>query len=230
MLDPSIAEKELEQLVDLSILKKVEYKFEVLDYRKKELSEDEVAVLGFSTRKHLIVDELKKERMLKVNGISISDILQSLKGKEVVRCVEERYEFKNSKISSGLKGVNRIFMPTSDVFPTLVASDTNDYVSLIDLRPTSHEDYKKQFLEKVYFAKNYRKITKEEACMIQGFPRGFKLPPSRSRWMKLIGNSVSVPVIDALIKSIVATEVFSEGKEASYNEALLLKSVEETIR
>lgn len=26
-----------------------------------------------------------------------------------VRCVEERYDFKNTKISTGLLGVNRIF-------------------------------------------------------------------------------------------------------------------------
>ena len=69
--------------------------------------------------------------------------------------------------------------------------------------------YKQEFLEKVYFSENYRKITKEEACIIQGFPKDFKLPKSRARWMKLIGNSVSVSVIDTLAKSIIQTGVFS---------------------
>jgi DNA (cytosine-5)-methyltransferase 1 len=123
-------------------------------------------------------------------------------------CVETRYDFKNTKISSGLNGVNRVFLPTSDVFPTLVASDTNDYISLKTIERTNHKEYKKDFLEKVYFANNYRKITKEETCMIQGFPKDFILPESRARWMKLIGNSVSVPVIDVLIKTIIKTGVF----------------------
>jgi len=105
-------------------------------------------------------------------------------------------------------GVNRIFMPSSDVFPTLVASDTNDYVSLKDIEPSDHFEYREQFLKQVYFSNNYRKITKEEACLIQGFPKDFKLPESRARWMKLIGNSVSVPVIDNLIKAIISTGVF----------------------
>ena len=103
-------------------------------------------------------------------------------------------------------------MPTSDVFPTLVASDTNDYVTLVNLRTDNHETYKQDFLDKVYFSENYRKITKEEACVIQGFPKDFKLPESRARWMKLIGNSVSVSVIDMLAKTIIETGVFEERK------------------
>jgi len=74
--------------------------------------------------------------------------------------------------------------------------------------PTCEESYRERFLEEVYRPKNYRKITKEEACLIQGFPRDFKLPDSRSRWMKLIGNSVSVPVIEVLCNAILETGVF----------------------
>ena len=117
-------------------------------------------------------------------------------------------------------------MPTSDVFPTLVASDTNDYVSLKNLDPVSHDDYKKQFLEKIYFTNNYRKITKEEACQIQGFPKDFKLPDSRARWMKLIGNSVSVPVIDILIKSIISTGVFEDTTKLKKNTKSMIFSTE----
>ncbi|MFA7446583.1 MAG: DNA cytosine methyltransferase, partial [Flavobacteriaceae bacterium] len=62
----------------------------------------------------------------------------------------------------------------------------------------------------VYKQKKYRKISKEEACTIQGFPKDFKLPENRARWMKLVGNSVSVPVIEVLIKSIEETGVFIE--------------------
>jgi DNA (cytosine-5)-methyltransferase 1 len=46
--------------------------------------------------------------------------------------------------------------------------------------------------------------------MIQGFPSTFILPESRARWMKLIGNSVSVPVVQSLMESIVKTGVFDK--------------------
>jgi len=216
LLDLSISKKELSDLVDLEILKKIDYRFEILDFQEPDLTESELELLNLSTNNYLTVDNLKTERTLKRKRISITETINSLLEKDYIKCVEERFDFKNTKISSGLNGVNRVFMPTSDLFPTLVASDTNDYVSLKNLEPTNHEDYKNQFLEQVYFSNNYRKITKKEACMIQGFPKDFKLPESRARWMKLIGNSVSVPVIDVLIKSIISTGVFdviTERKE-----------------
>ncbi|NCP83492.1 MAG: DNA cytosine methyltransferase [Bacteroidetes bacterium] len=207
-LDSTITIKDLQSLVDLEILKKVDYRFEILDFNESELEENEIELLNHTSDNILNIDELKSERKLKVKRISISDTIATLLEKKIVKCVEERFDFKNTKISSGLNGVNRIFMPSSDVFPTLVASDTNDYVSLKDIEPSDHFEYREQFLKQVYFSNNYRKITKEEACLIQGFPKDFKLPESRARWMKLIGNSVSVPVIDNLIKAIISTGVF----------------------
>jgi|JFJP01.1.fsa_nt_gi site-specific DNA-cytosine methylase len=61
-------------------------------------------------------------------------------------------------------------------------------------------------------AKAFRRITKSEACLIQGFSEDFKLPESRAKWMKLIGNSVSVPVIDKLCKAIIETGVFENSQ------------------
>lgn len=211
-LDSSIAQKEINDLIDLGILKKVDYKYEILDFNNSILTDEELEILKFSNKNYILIDKLKTERTLKIKRIAITKTIGSLIEKNILKCVEERYEFKNTKISSGLKGVNRVFMPSSDIFPTLVASDTNDYISLKNISPTNHQEYKKKFLQEIYFKNNYRKITKEEACLIQGFPKDFILPQSRARWMKLIGNSVSIPVIDVLIKSIIATGIFDQSK------------------
>lgn len=212
-LDATISQKEIDELIELGILKKVNYKFEILDFKDSDVTEEELELLNLTSDNFLTIDKLKTERSLKIKRISIAKTIESLIEKEIVKCVEDRYEFKNTKISSGLKGVNRVFMPSSDIFPTLVASDTNDYISLKNIIPTTHQEYKEKFLKEVYFAKKYRKITKEEACLIQGFPKDFLLPASRARWMKLIGNSVSVPVIDVLIKSIISTGVFDKPQK-----------------
>jgi DNA (cytosine-5)-methyltransferase 1 len=121
--------------------------------------------------------------------------------------------------------VNRVFLPSSDIFPTLVASDTNDYVAVKSINPTDKDDYKRQFLEEIYRKGNYRKITKAEACRIQGFPEDFVLPESRARWMKLIGNSVSVPVIDMLCRAIVKTGVFEERNRTRVSATPVLAGV-----
>ncbi len=210
LLDRTISQREINTLIKLKILKKVEYKFEILDFQDAELTKKELELLSVTSSQYLVVDELKTNRKLKVKRISISETINALLEKKIIKTVEIRYDFKNTKISSGLNGINRVFMPTSDVFPTLVASDTNDYISLKSIVPTTHKAYREKFLKDVYFAKKYRKITKQEACLIQGFPKDFILPESRARWMKLIGNSVSVPVIDMLIKSIVSTGVFDD--------------------
>lgn len=206
LLDNKITVDELNGLIQKEILKKVSYEFKVLELEAAELTKDESKILQYSCNNILRLDILKTEKLL--NSGNLLKNLNSLVDKKIVICIEERYEFKNTKISSGIDGINRIFLPTSDVFPTLVASDTNDFIALKHITQETNESYKEKFLEEIYFTNQYRRITKEEACLIQGFPEDFKLPDNRSRWMKLIGNSVSVPVIDSLIKAIISTGAF----------------------
>ncbi len=209
-LDSSVTQEELNELVDINILKKEEYSFIVSDYEENELSEDEKYLLESKVANKVIVQDLKSRRDLKLKKIAIPNTLLSLKEKSIINCDEIRYEFKNTKISTGLFGINRIFLPSSNIFPTLVASDSNDYITLKQIKATSTDDYKKEFLKEIYKKENYRKITKNEACLIQGFPENFILPESRARWMKLLGNSVSVPVIGMLGKAILETGIFTK--------------------
>jgi DNA (cytosine-5)-methyltransferase 1 len=194
-------------------LKKQYYSFKIVKSKIQTLSEEENLLLSLCTDDFLIIDKLKMNRDLKIKKIAISKTVIPLIEKGILTSNEDRYDFKNTKISTGLYGVNRIFLPTSNIFPTLVASDTNDFVTTkiinakAECRPNETE-YKKLFVEKIYKKGNYRRITKEEACMIQGFPKDYILPENRARWMKLIGNSVSVPVIEILSKAIIATGVF----------------------
>ena len=212
MLDSTISKEELDELVELKILKEEEYTFSIKNHGLNVLEEAEKAIISNSQNNKFVVDDLKTDRYFKLNKIPVLKTIQSLKEKEIVDCIEVRYDFKNTKISTGLFGVNRIFLPSSDIFPTLVASDTNDYITHKQIEATTHEEYKETFLKEVYQAENYRKITKSEACQIQGFPSDFQLPDSRARWMKLVGNSVSVPVIEMLCKEIVKTGVFKKEK------------------
>ena len=214
-LDNSITKEEIEELIKLQIFKKVEYVYSVSLFNN-ELTKEEELLFREQKNGKLFLDLLKINKNLKRNRVSISKTIESLKNNNILKCIEERYEFKNSKISTGLFGINRIFLPTSDTYPTLVASDSNDFITSVEIEPRCDKSYKKEFLEKVFKAKNYRKITKEEACQLQGFPKDFKLPESRARWMKLIGNSVSIPVIDVLCKAILKTGVFEmEYKQES---------------
>ena len=207
-LEHSINENELDELVELGILKKNNYSFLINRNKLADLTEEENILINNCKGDLLVIDELKMNRELKVKKISISKVLPTLIEKGMITSNEIRYDFKNTKISTGLYGVNRIFLPTSNIFPTLVASDTNDYVTTKLINAKNEEEHRKIFINNVYKKGNYRRITKEEACLIQGFPKDYLLPESRARWMKLVGNSVSVPVIEILGKAIIETGIF----------------------
>jgi DNA (cytosine-5)-methyltransferase 1 len=207
-LDSSITQAEIDELVQLEIFKSEEYCFILKQDNIQDLTKDEEILLSFTNNTEIIIDSLKSQKVFKLEKMSIKKIIESLKQKDIIECTEIRYDFKNTKISTGLFGVSRIFLPSSDIFPTLVASDTNDFITLKTIEALNHHDFKNKFIKGVYESREFRKITKREACLIQGFPEDFKLPGSRPRWMKLIGNSVSVPVIDKLCKAIVETGVF----------------------
>lgn len=209
-LDKTISKNELEELINLKIFKKIDYAFKINPDKLLNLDDEEQMILESCKGHILIIDELKTNRELKLKKVSITKNIEALLDKGVLEISESRYDFKNTKISTGLNGVNRIFLPSSNIFPTLVASDTNDFVTTQLIKAKNEYEHKKKFIEKVYNKENYRRITKEEACLIQGFPKDYILPDSRARWMKLIGNSVSVPVIDLLVKAIIDTGVFDK--------------------
>ena len=129
-LDSSINQDEINQLIQLEILKSEEYSFIIKDYNISNLTREEAILLSFANDHKIIIDNLNTQRKFKIEKISIEKAIESLKEKGIIECHEVRYDFKNTKISTGLFGVNRIFLPSSDIFPTLVASDTNDFITL----------------------------------------------------------------------------------------------------
>jgi DNA (cytosine-5)-methyltransferase 1 len=218
-LDKSITWADLKGLVQLDILKEEEYTFSITnDIENHDFTAEEKAILACSVGNIINIDVLKNDRNIKLGKLPIFKILDNLKSRNILTCNEIRYDFKNTKISTGLYGVCRIFLPSSNIFPTLVASDTNDFIATEDINASNAEEYKEIFLENIYKKGKYRKITKEEACLIQGFPKNFLLPSSRPRWMKLVGNSVSMPVIQILGEAIIKTGVFDENIEQNEHE------------
>jgi DNA (cytosine-5)-methyltransferase 1 len=204
-LDNTIQQDELEKLVEIGILKKIDYAYAVNPHGDLLLDMGEQLVLNHVLDGEITLDALKECRELKKAKIQFDKVITSLLAKKVLVCIETRYEFRYTKISTGIEGINRIFLPKSEAFPTLVASDTNDFVALKDIEAGDEQNYKQAFLDEIFHKKLYRKISKAEACLIQGFPKNFILPESRSRWMKLVGNSVSVPVIQMLGQAIMDT-------------------------
>jgi DNA (cytosine-5)-methyltransferase 1 len=155
------------------------------------------------------------------NPLSINDImefvtniteeeLEELVSRGLLRKKNDKYEFVNSKNSSGIGGVYRMYMPYSKVFSTLTATGSRDVVVTDYINPNlSPDEYKKEFITDVILNKKYRPLTVAETQRIQGFPGKF-IPHQDERIAKKhFGNAVSPPVIKALVNSILDTGVFN---------------------
>lgn len=215
-LDPSITESDINGLVEKNILKIEKYRYSIKSEIKNTDIEGVEELCKYNNLTNVIIDELKTNRYFKISKINVLSLLERLEVSGLAHCTEVRYDFKNTKISTGLNGINRVFLLSSRLYPTLVASDTNDFITEVPVSGKNAYDYKLNFLEQVYRTGLYRQISKQEACAIQGFPKNFILPDSRAKWMKLIGNSVAVTLIKQLADSVIATGVFDEN---DYNPA-----------
>lgn len=136
--------------------------------------------------------------------------LQQLVQKKILRQYEDsqKYEFFNRKLSGGIDGVYRVYLPTSTFFPTIMASGTLDFVATVNVEGETDEKYKANFVHEVLDNKKYRHLKPAELARLQGFPEEFILHENRKNNIKLFGNSVAVPVIRAVGQAIVNTGCF----------------------
>lgn len=128
--------------------------------------------------------------------------LDRLVEKEILRKVGDKYEFLNSKISAGINGIYRIFLPESHVFSTLTKTGSKDFVSEIAI-PEEVTDKKQYFIDNILKKKRYRKLTIREAARLQGFPDDFDLNINYDKAMGLLGNAVAVKVVEKVAQNIL---------------------------
>ncbi|MDE5104580.1 MAG: hypothetical protein O4807_16945 [Trichodesmium sp. St19_bin2] len=63
--------------------------------------------------------------------------------KKIIRHVEQQGdEFVNSKNSSVINDIYRIFLPHSDIVPTLTATGTKDCIAMVSINAETPEEYK----------------------------------------------------------------------------------------
>jgi DNA (cytosine-5)-methyltransferase 1 len=130
--------------------------------------------------------------------------INHLVDKAILRFVENKgYEFVNSKISSGIKGISKIYLPHADAIGTLTATGTRDYVATISLECDEPKIYKHNFIEKIYLPQKYRPLTAKDYAILQGFPEDFQIADNENKAKHQFGNAVSVPVIYHLAKSLL---------------------------
>ncbi|MGM3309327.1 DNA cytosine methyltransferase [Anabaena sp. WFMT] len=138
-----------------------------------------------------------------IAGLQIEKI-NLLVNKEILRFVEDKgYEFVNSKISSGINGISKIYLPHADAIGTLTATGTRDYVATISIECDEPEAYKQKFIQEIYLKNHYKPLTAKDYARLQGFPESFQIADNETKAKHQFGNAVSVPVVYHLAKSLL---------------------------
>jgi len=174
-----------------------------------------------SVREKLICQTILKNRRKKIYGLKdgnplslevlktlVNDLqpeeVDNLISKEILRFIEgQGYEFVNSKISSGINGVSKIFLPHADAIGTLTATGTRDFVATISIECQEPEAYKQAFITEIYQQKKFKPLLAQDYARLQGFPEWFQIANNESTAKHQFGNAVSVPVVYYLAKELL---------------------------
>jgi DNA (cytosine-5)-methyltransferase 1 len=139
--------------------------------------------------------------------------LKKLVDKEILRYVDgQGYEFVNSKISAGIKGVYKIFLPHSNVIGTLTATGNRDFIATISIECQEPHEYKKTFIKEIYRKRRFKPLSARDYARLQGFPDWFVVASNENTAKKQFGNAVVVPVVYHLGKSLLNIILSSEQK------------------
>ncbi|PXA34193.1 DNA cytosine methyltransferase, partial [Staphylococcus pseudintermedius] len=122
---------------------------------------------------------------------------QTLLGKILEKNVDEKYTISD-KLWSGHKRRKAEHKLKGNGFGFTLYNGESPYTNTLSAR--YYKDGSENLIEQL--EKNPRKITPREASRLQGFPEKFIIPVSDTQAYKQFGNSVCVPVVQAVAKSI----------------------------
>ena len=172
----------LEKKICLAVLK---------NRRKKIYGKWDGNPLSFKSIKELVPEATKKN----LSNLIKKDILTQEK--------DGRYELMNTKNSAGINGVYRVFLPQSDIFSTITATENRDFIATKSIAGKNPDDYKKRFINEIFIKKNYRLLNGRETARLQGFPDSFKIHSNDKIAKKQFGNAVPTNVVYYLTKEVI---------------------------
>ena len=171
--------------------------------RKKLYGEWDGNPLSLHVLKNLVPNpKLKKAELIKLVKMNILRIEE-----------DGRFDLAHTKNSAGIDGIYRVFLPNSDVFATITATENRDFIATKSIKGNNKENYKKEFIEKIINKGNYRLITGRESARLQGFPENFKISDSKIEAYKQAGNSVPINVVEAICFRMIDYLINNKNKK-----------------
>ena len=138
-----------------------------------------------------------------IKDLKDSDLKKLVKKNIIIQEEDGRYELSNTKNSAGINGFYRVFLPQSDIFATITATENRDFIATKTITGKDPNDYKNNFLNQIYKKGKLRLITGRESGRLQGFPEKFKIHPNDKIAKRQFGNAVPTNVVYNLAKETI---------------------------
>tara|TARA_A100000164_G_scaffold293357_1_gene267078 strand:- start:128 stop:1411 length:1284 start_codon:yes stop_codon:yes gene_type:complete len=138
-----------------------------------------------------------------IKDLKDSDLKKLVKKNIIIQEEDGRYELSNTKNSAGINGFYRVFLPQSDIFATITATENRDFIATKTITGKDPHDYKNNFLNQIYKKGKLRLITGRESGRLQGFPEKFKIHPNDKIAKRQFGNAVPTNVVYNLAKETI---------------------------
>lgn len=135
-------------------------------------------------------------------GTKKIDLDKLVKKKILEKEDDGRYELVHTKNSAGIFGIYRVFLPQSDIFSTITATENRDYIATKTIVGSNPEQYKNCFIEDIFKKGNYRLLSGQETALLQGFPKKFKIHPNDKTAKKQFGNAVPTNSVKAIMMEL----------------------------
>jgi DNA (cytosine-5)-methyltransferase 1 len=143
-----------------------------------------------------------------VDGLKSSHLKKLINKGILIQEEDGRYELSHTKNSAGINGFYRVFLPQSDIFATITATENRDFIATKTITGKDPEDYKNNFLNHIYKKGKLRLITGRESGRLQGFPHNFKIHPNDKIAKRQFGNAVPTNIVYYLAKELLKNNLF----------------------
>ena len=91
-------------------------------------------------KNHIFLKTLKKL----IPNLEKKDLNSLIDKKILIQEQDGRYELYHTKNSAGIDGIYRIFLPQSEIFSTITATENRDYIATTSISGKNKEEYKKK--------------------------------------------------------------------------------------
>lgn len=137
--------------------------------------------------------ERYKKAKMKPIEVDTCDDITTLLNLKILTQVEGKVKIKNTNSLMGINGISSLVSPGSTCVPTITAM--NNHNICIITNSISDNITKSEVVDLVHQGQ-YRRLTGRDCAILQGFPDWFKLPKADNISRRLLGNAVTVPVIE----------------------------------